>query len=297
MKEFTQLNNVAMPGKSIVIPTNTRTTTLQEKNMALRALNLIKEKRSGHIKGSTCVNGSKQIKYLQNTAGLHSLFVTLLIHTYKEHDVVVCDIPGAYLQAKLVKKKNNGRTLMKLEGEFVDIMCEVNPEHKPNIIHKRGGKVLYLEILQAIYGCIESVLRLYDLYSDTLEKERPTINPYDKCVANKVIDGHQCTVVWYVDDNEFSHKDKSVADTIIQLMKNHFGEFNVTRGAEHSVLGINIRIRKDKKIEIEMKDQFTEAVNMFTEFKNSKIEETVVSPVQKNLRECNVECKKLSGTK
>ena len=47
---------------------------------------------------------------------------------------------------------------MKLEGDFVDIMVDVNPEHKKNVIYENGTNVLYLEILQAIYGCIESSL-------------------------------------------------------------------------------------------------------------------------------------------
>ena len=78
---------------------------------------------------------------------------------------------------------------MKLEGEFADIICEVNPEHIPNVIYENGKKVLYMEILMAIYGCIESALRWYELYSQTLEKEGFVINRYDKCVANKIING------------------------------------------------------------------------------------------------------------
>ena len=46
-----------------------------------------------------------------------------------------------------------------------------------------------MEIIQAIYRCIESALRWYELYSDTLMKEGFEINPYNRCVANKVIDG------------------------------------------------------------------------------------------------------------
>ena len=62
--------------------------------------------------------------------------------------------------------------------------------NKKNVIYENGKKVLYLEILQEIYGCIESLLRWYELYSETLMKEDSKINPYDKCVANKVINGN-----------------------------------------------------------------------------------------------------------
>ena len=94
-------------------------------------------------------------------------------------------------------------------------MCKVNPEHTKNVIYENGKKILYLEVLQAIYGCIESALRWYELYSETLCKEGFIINPYDKCVANKIINGKQCTIVWYVDDNKISHADPEVVTEIM----------------------------------------------------------------------------------
>ena len=73
--------------------------------------------------------------------------------------------------------------LIKLVGEFVDIMCKMNHEHEKNMIYENGQKVLYMEILQVIYG----YLIWYELYSETLEKEGFIINPYDQGVGNKVI--------------------------------------------------------------------------------------------------------------
>ena len=61
-------------------------------------------------------------------------------------------------------------------------------------------------MLRAIYGCIESELLWYNIFSTILEGLVVEINPYDKCVANKVIEGTQCTISWYMDDNKLSHK-------------------------------------------------------------------------------------------
>ena len=44
IKEFTQLDEGAVPGKSIVVPTDANTLTDIEKKKALPAVNLIKEK-------------------------------------------------------------------------------------------------------------------------------------------------------------------------------------------------------------------------------------------------------------
>ena len=178
IKEFTQLNEGAVPGKPVVVPTDSNSLTALEKSKALRAVNLIKEKWNGDIKGRSCVDGSQHHRYLKQdeymaspTAALESLLVTLLVDAYEDRDVGIYDVPGAYLQASLVPKDNGKRVLMKLVGEFVDIMCKVNPEHAKNVVYENGQKVLYMEILQAIYGCIESALRWYELYSETLKRK------------------------------------------------------------------------------------------------------------------------------
>ena len=97
--------------------------------------------------------------------------MTLLIDVYKERDVAVYDVPGAYLHATLSPTGSQECIIMKLEGGYVDIMIKVNPEHAKNGIYERNKKVLYIEILQAIYGCIESALRWYKLYPETLIKK------------------------------------------------------------------------------------------------------------------------------
>ena len=61
------------------------------------------------------------------------------------------DVPGAYLQASLEPNDNREYVIMKLVDEFLNIMCEVNPEHKKNAVYENGQKDLYAEILKAIY--------------------------------------------------------------------------------------------------------------------------------------------------
>jgi len=152
-------------------------------------MGLITEKRDGRIKGRTCANVS-----------LEALIATLIIDVYEERDVATFDVPGAYLHAEMDKD----RVFMKLRGQFVDIMCDVNPEYKQFVTTEgpKHQKVLYLWVLWAIYGCIQSALLWYDLYVNTLEKLGFAINPYDRCVANKMINGRQCTIVFYVDNNK-----------------------------------------------------------------------------------------------
>ena len=80
-------------------------------------------------------------------------------------------------------------------------MYEVNPEFKQDVRYEHGKKVLYVQVNKAIYGMIESALLLYELYVTDLLIDGFEFKEYDKCVANKVINGKQCTIGWYVDDN------------------------------------------------------------------------------------------------
>ena len=73
--------------------------------------------------------------------------------------------------------------------------------------------VLYLQAKKAIYGCVESALLWYEHFSSYETGLGFTIKPYDKCVANKMVDGKNCTILWYVDDVKVSHEDKNVVNT------------------------------------------------------------------------------------
>ena len=200
MERVKQLNEGAAPGKPVFGEVDPHTLTDMDKYGALEAVNLIKKKRSGVIKGRTCANGSRQRRLLKPgetvaspTVSLEALLGTLVIDVHEDRDVCIFVVPGAYLQASMPEEK---KILMKFRGQFVDIMCSVNKEYSKHVIYEKGQKVLYVRVLQAIYGCIESALLWYDLYAGTLKDMGYEINLYDRCVANKDIKGKQCTVTW-----------------------------------------------------------------------------------------------------
>ena len=76
-------------------------------------------------------------------------------------------------------------------------------------------------------------LLLYNLFSDTLQKIGFILNPYNICVANKSINGKQCTITWYVDNLKVPYVESSVVDSIINSIESYFGKMTVTRGSKH----------------------------------------------------------------
>jgi len=142
----------------------------------------------------------------------------------------------------------------------------------------RGEKVLYLRLLKALYGCMKSALLWYELFMGTLQKMGFELNPYDPCVANKIVNGKPCTIVWYVDDNKFLHVDSQVVTEIVVAIEQYFGKMMVMRGKQHTFLGMDI-VFNDGTIKIGMKFYVEDVIKCFGEDTTKK----VTTPAQKNV--------------
>ena len=105
------------------------------------------------------------------------------------------------------------------------------------------------------------------------------MNAYDRCVAHKLVNGKQCTLLWYVDYNKVSHIESKYVEDLIKDLKNNFRELVVTRGKKHIFLGVNINITEDKKVEIEMKEKLLKAIEALKE----NIDEKLTTPASSHL--------------
>ena len=60
---------------------------------------------------------------------------------------------------------------MKVTGSLVDILVQKNPlKYKGYVVFENGKKVMYLEVLRAIYGMLESALLWYRKFRSDLEE-------------------------------------------------------------------------------------------------------------------------------
>ena len=106
LKEYKQLHDMSVFGRVAY-----ESLTVEEKKKALRAINLIKEKRCGKLKGRACADGSVQRVYVPRdeasspTLSLESLLALLITFGYEKRKVAVFDVPGAYLHADIPKSK------------------------------------------------------------------------------------------------------------------------------------------------------------------------------------------------
>lgn len=92
----------------VLAPKQPGTLTASEKNNALQYFMFLKRKRDSCIMGRVCAEGRKQTASTHRdevsspTIATESLFLILVIAAKKRRDVLIKDVPGAFLQTTLV---------------------------------------------------------------------------------------------------------------------------------------------------------------------------------------------------
>ena len=243
--------------------------TEEQRKKALRYLMYLKEKRDGKIKGRGCADGRSQRLYTTKiessspTASLAGLMLTCMIDAYENRDVATVDIPGAFLQTKMPDDEEDVHVM--LDGRMAELLAKISPEtYQKYIHHRRGQAYIYCKCNVAIYGTLKAALLFWKKLSASLTKRGFIINPYDWCVANKVINGKQCTIVWHVDDLKISHVDSNVVSEIIGSLNEEYGqvgEMTVRRGKIHDYLGMKLDFSKPKQFVIDMEEMIDEIIS------------------------------------
>ena len=110
--------------------------------------------------------------------------------------------------------------IIKIHGVLVDILMEITPDvYKPYVYQdKKGIKQLLVQCQNAIYGTMVTSLLYYHKFTKSLTLKGFEINPYNPCIANKMIKGKQLTICFHVDDCKLSHSDSKVINEMIEWL-------------------------------------------------------------------------------
>ena len=188
------------------------------------ALMFVTEKRDGKIKARTVYNGkptrifNHKEEVRSPTVSLEGLMLTMCVDAKEGRDVMTLDVPNAYIQTPMDQPTDGSdRVLMKLEGNLAEMMVELDPDTYGKFIEYHKGKpILYVVVLNALYGILVAAILWYQKFRKDLEGIGFVFNPYDPCVANRTINGKQQTIRFHVDDLMSSHVDSSVNDAFIK---------------------------------------------------------------------------------
>ena len=134
--------------------------------------------------------------------------ITAALESKEGRDVAIIDIPGSYLHT-YVDKHGEQIIIIFLKGKLVELMVMVykNMYRKHVTYEKKGNAMLYVEMNKALCGLLQNALIFYKKPRKKLEAYSFVINIYDLCVANDMIESHQMTVKWHMDDLKVSHND------------------------------------------------------------------------------------------
>jgi hypothetical protein len=106
---------------------------------------------------------------------------------------------------------------------------------------------------KALYGLLRNVLLFYKKVVADLESDGFVLNPYDPCVANKVVDGKQMTVCWHVDDLKVSYCDPAQVTIFGEWMSTKYGVAVAThQGKVHDYLGMIFNFLAKGKVMVTM---------------------------------------------
>ena len=86
-------------------------------------------------------------------------------------------------------------------GKMVDLLLEVDHDmYAPYVTHEGKERMMYVELLKALYGTIQAVRLFWEKLTAKLLEWGFMPNPYNSCIMNKLVQGKQLMVAWHVDD-------------------------------------------------------------------------------------------------
>jgi hypothetical protein len=158
------------------------------------------------------------------------------------------DIPNAFVQT--IVENDKDMAFIKIRGILVDILVEIAPDIYKSYISKdnKGSKQLMVQFQNTLYSTMVASLLYYRKFVKSLTDIDFVINPYDPCVANKMIEGDQMTICFHVDDCKLSHRKTKVMDGMIEYLRQEYqsifedgsGAMTVSRGKIHKYLGMTL---------------------------------------------------------
>jgi hypothetical protein len=144
-----------------------------------------------------------------------------------------------------------------------ELLAKVDPQlYTKYLVTERGKSVMYVELQKTLYGTLSAALAFWKDLTEHLIEDGFTVNLYDRCVMNKMVDGKQCTVLWHVDYLKISYADGAVNEAVLAGLNSRYrkdGPLTVTRGKVHEYLGMTIDYSVDGKVIIRM-DQYVDAM-------------------------------------
>ena len=183
------------------------------------------------------------------------------------------EFSNAFVQTVVSNEDSEHHVTVCIRGPLVDILVSIAPDVYGSYVSvtKTGQKVLIVECLNAVYGTMVAALLCYKKFVKSIKSQAFKLNPYDGCVANKIVKGKQITVCFHVDNCKISHEVPQVIDETIKWLKAEYerifedgsGEMKVHRGKVHKYLGMSLDFTNKGQCIVTIIDYLAEIVKAY----------------------------------
>jgi hypothetical protein len=126
----------------------------------MESLIFLTEKKNGRIKALT-----------------ESHLIAAVIDFKQGQDIMTANIPNPFMQTDIKKKLNGKNTIMKMQGQLVNMLVNISPEDYQDFVCMEGNhKVLYAKMLKALHGMLQSSPLYYKKFCKDIEEVLFKIN-------------------------------------------------------------------------------------------------------------------------
>ena len=167
-KEMRQLHD-----RDAMKPVHKKCLTPEQRKEALVYLMFVKRECCGKIKDCGCADGQKQRAYIMKedstapTVSTEAVFLTAVIDAMEGRNVVVLDVPGAFMQAEIDELVH-----VRFTGAMVTLLLEIDNEmYKDYVVVEKGERFMYMELLKALYGTLRAARLFWQKLSKQLIDE------------------------------------------------------------------------------------------------------------------------------
>jgi hypothetical protein len=176
-----------------------------------------------------------------------------------EH-IATADVTGAYLECDL---DPSDEVIMKLDDKLVEILMDIGDDGKGNTDireYRDSNGVVYVKLLKALYGCIQSSRLWYKKLTSILADSKFTVNKYDPCVYHMIRNGARITLAIHVDDLLITSREEENLRFACDVLKENFNEVTIKYGEKHSYLAMNIEVT-EREVTIDMTGYIEKFIN------------------------------------
>jgi hypothetical protein len=289
-KEMLQMHT-----KKVFKPVDYSKLTVEEKKNIIPS-NMWMKPKSGEgekvleIRGRFVAGGHKQDRALYEdhssaTIRTESLMMMLAEAAGRRFAVRSMDIEGAYLQADMVDTVH-----MSIRPELAQVLCDIDPIYKKFLVNG----TLYVKLLKALYGCIQSGKLWYSLLKKVLLSLGYIMNLEDECVFRKTFEDNGdviiITVGFHVDDLLNSgNDDKRVVDSIKEIGA-AFSGYKMSEPSGFKHLGMRISRTEEDDVIVDMVEYTENLIKEYcTDFGYTSLDEAKYPHTNKLFEEDNTD--------